>query len=105
MRPSQADVARDRVLVHLDQAAGGAGAATLAQGFEEGEGLVLGAAGVFQGGAPRVREGFLAGAAVDHADAPSLAGPAAEIQVALTAPALVGASFILAAETFDGVHP
>jgi hypothetical protein len=105
MRASQADVAGDRVLVHLDEATGGAGAATLANVLQEGEGFVLGETGVFQGGALAFRERLLTGAAVDHANTLSFAGPAAVIKVPLATLALLGASRILAAKVVDGVHP
>jgi hypothetical protein len=105
VRARQADVACHRVLVHLDQATGGPGAATLADVFEQRDGLVLGQPGVFQGGPFALGKGPLAGAAVDHADPLACAGPTAEIKVALVALARVRASRILAAEVFDGLHP
>src|ERR1700730_3045153 len=88
MRTRAAEVARDGVLVYLDQPAGGACAAAFAQMLQEGEGFVLREPGVFQGGALAFRERLLAGAAVDHADTLALAGPATEIKgpVAAVAP-------------------
>jgi hypothetical protein len=42
VRAGQADVARHRVFIDVDQAAGGAGTAALADMFEEGDGLGFG---------------------------------------------------------------
>jgi hypothetical protein len=104
VRASEADVARHRVLIDLDQAAGGAGAATLADVFEEGDGLILGQASAFERGPFAFGKGLLAGAAVNHTDAPIPTRPSAEIKVALGPLAVVGTRYILAAEVFDGVH-
>src|SRR3954471_22505640 len=50
-------VARHRVLVDIDQATGGTGPASLAEVLQDGEGFVVGQAGVFQGGPLALGEG------------------------------------------------
>ena len=104
MGPGEGQVARHGVLVHLDQAAGGSRPAALAEVLQDGEGLVVGQAGLLQDGALALGEGALAGAAVDHADPPALAAPATEVEVFAASDAGIGASGILATEVFDGDH-
>ena len=65
----------------LDQAAGGPRPAALAEVFQDVQGLLIGQAGLLQDGALALGEAGLAGAAVDHADAPGLAAPAAEVEI------------------------
>ena len=97
-------VAGHGVLVHLDQAAGGPGPAALAEVLEDGQGLLVGQAGVFQDGPLALGEGPLAGAAVDQADASGLAAPAAEVEVFTASDTGLGALGILATEVFDRDH-
>jgi len=70
--------------------------------FQQRHGLVQGKSAILQRGALALGEGLLAAAAVDQADALALAGPAAEIQVAVTAFAGVWAVLVLAAELLNG---
>src|SRR5262245_21886462 len=95
------EVARDGVPGDPREAAGGADAAPLSEVLEDGDGLVGGQLGAFEGGALALGVGPLAGAAVDHADAPVAAAPAAEIDVAVAALAVVRAGGIMAEEVFD----
>src|SRR5439155_9698096 len=66
-----------------------------------GDGVVGGQLGALQGGALALGVGLLAGAAVDHADRLVATAPAAEINVATTALAVVGAGGIVAEEVLD----
>src|SRR5262245_36224076 len=93
--------ARDGVPGGAGEAAGGADAAPLAEVLEDGDGLVGGQLGARKGGALALGVGALAGAAVDHADAPVAAAEAAEIKVASAAPGVVGAGGIVAEEVLD----
>ena len=97
----EAEVARDGVPGDAGQAAGGADAAALAEVVEDGDDLVGGQLGAFQGGALAFGAGPLTGAAVDHADVLVATAPAAEINIAVTAFAVVGAGGIVAEEVFD----
>src|SRR4029077_13456922 len=92
------------VLVDPDQAAGAARPAALPEMLQDGEGLLVGQSGLLQDGALALGEGMLAAAAVDHADPPALAAPAAEIEVFDATGAGIGASRILATQVFDGYH-
>src|SRR5206468_3056743 len=83
--PGDRQVSGHGVLVDLDQAAGGPGAAALAEVIEDGQGLLVGQPGVLQDGPLALGEGPLAGAAVDQADTSCLATEAAEVE-ASTAP-------------------
>src|SRR3954452_16432479 len=94
------DVARHRVLIHLHQATGGPGPAALADVVQDGMGLLVGQAGLLQDGALALGEAGLAGAAVDHPDASSLAAVASEGEITDTSSAGIGAVGILAAEVF-----
>ena len=67
-------------------------------------GLLVGQPGLLQDGALALGEAGLAGAAVDHADASGLAAVAAEGEISVSPAAGIGASGILAAEVFDGMH-
>jgi hypothetical protein len=71
---------------------------------QDGVDLRVGQAGLLQDGALALGEAGPAGAAVDHADASGLAAVAAEGEIPMTSAAGIGASGILAAEVFDGVH-
>ena len=102
--PGEGRVARHGVLVDPDQAAGGARPAALAEVLQDGEGLLVGQSGLLQDGALALGEGALAGAAVDHADPPALAAPAAEVEVFAATDAGIGAVGILATQAFDGYH-
>ena len=97
-------LARHGVLVHLDQAAGGPCPAAFLDVLQDGEGLVVGQAGVLQDGAFTLGEGPLAGAAVDQADPPALAAVATEVEVFPAPDAGLGALGILTAEMLDGDH-
>ena len=96
------EVARDGVPGDPGEAAGGADAAALAEVVEDGDGLVGREAGSFEGGALAFGVGLLAGAAVDEADLLLASAPAAEIEVAVAALAVVGAGGIVAEEGLDG---
>src|SRR3954447_25177568 len=98
------DVARDCVLIHLHQATGSPGPTALPDVVQDGKGLLVGQSGLLQGRALALGEAGLAGAAVDHADASSLAAVAAEGEISVAPAARIGAVGILAAEVFDGVH-
>ena len=98
------EVASHRVLVDVDQATGGARPAPLAEVLQDGEGFVVGQAGVFQDGPLALGEGVLAGAAVAQADPPALAAEAAEVEVLTASDAGIGAVGILTAEVLDGGH-
>jgi hypothetical protein len=82
---------------HADEAAGFPHPHAFGDVLQEGDDLVLGQAGVEQGGPFALREAVLAGAA---AQAPALLGPVAHAdgQVAVAAFAVVGALPVLAAE-------
>src|SRR5262249_22692840 len=68
---------------------------------EDGDNLVGRQLGSFQGSALALGVGAFAGAAVDHADLLVAAAPAAEINVAVTALAVVGAGGMVAEEVLD----
>ena len=68
---------------------------------EDGNDLVGRQLGAFQGGALAFGVGSLAGAAVDHANLLVAAAPAAEINIAVTAFAVVDAVGIVAEAVFD----
>jgi hypothetical protein len=71
---------------------------------QDGLDLLVGQTGLLQDGALALGEASLAGAAVDHPDASGLAAVASEGEISETSTARIGASGILAAEVFDGVH-
>jgi hypothetical protein len=96
-------VADDRVLVDADQAAGLADATALGDVVQDGKDLVGGQAGVEQGRALALGEAGLARLAVEQA-APVAAVVAADGEVAVAAPAEVGAIGVLAAEEAQVVH-
>src|SRR4051812_45868317 len=98
------DVARHRVLIHLHQATGGPGPAALSDVVQDGMDLRVGQPGLLQDGALALGEAGLAGAAVDHSDASGLAAVAAEGEISVSSTTSIGASGILAAEVFDGMH-
>jgi hypothetical protein len=98
------DEARDGVLVHADQAAGGPGAAALAEVLQDVEGLGIRQAASLQDGALAFGEAGLAGAAVDHADAPGRAAVAPEGEISESSATRFRALGILAAEVFDGLQ-
>src|SRR5271166_4557778 len=83
------------------EATGGADAAALAEVVEDGDDLVGRQLRAFQGGALTFGVGLLAGAAVDHADLLAAAAPTAEINIAVTAFAVVGAGGIVAEAVLD----
>src|SRR5712691_12484407 len=95
------EVARNGVPGDPCEAAGGADADALFEVLQDRDGLVGGQLRAFQGGALAFGVGFLAGAAVDHADALVAPAPTAEIDVAVAALAVVGAGAIVAEEVFD----
>ena len=68
---------------------------------KDGDDLVGRQPAALQGGALALGAGPLAAAAVDHADLLVAAAPAPEINVALTAFAMVGALGIVAEEVLD----
>ena len=98
------NVARHRVLIHLHQATGGPGPAALSDVVQDGMDLRVGQPGLLQDGALALGEAGLAGAAGDHADASGLAAVAAEGEIPVPPTTGIGASGILAAEVFDGMH-
>ena len=99
------EVASDRVLVDIDQATGGSRPATLAEVLEDGEGFVVGQAGVFEHGPLALGEGAFAGATVDQSDPPALAAPTTKVEVFTASDAGIGAVGILTAEVLDSDHP
>src|SRR4029079_12980099 len=104
MGAGQGDVARDRVLIHLHQATGGASPTALSDVVQDGMDLRVGQPGLLQDGALAFGEASLAGAAVDHPDASGLAAVAAEGEIAEAPAAGLGALGILAGELLDGMH-
>ena len=104
MGAGQGDVARDRVLIHLHQATGGAGPTALADVVQDGVDFLVGQPGLLQDRSLAFGEAGLAGAAGDHADASALAAVAAGGEISLAPAARIGALGILAAEVFDGMH-
>src|SRR3954465_13768360 len=98
------DGARGCVLIHLHQATGRPGPTALPDVVQDGKGLFVGQSGLLQDGALAFGEAGPAGAAVDHADASSLAAVAAEGEISVPPAAGIGALGILAAEVFDGMH-
>jgi hypothetical protein len=98
------EIAGDGILVHADQATGGPGPAPLAEVIQDVEGLRVGQSGLLQDRPLAFGEAGLAGATVDHPDAPGLAAVAAEDEIPVAPAAGVGALGILAAEVFDGMH-
>jgi hypothetical protein len=104
MSPGEGRVPRHGVLIDPDQTAGGARPAALAKVLKDREGLVVGQSGLLQDGALALGEGVLAGAAVNHADPPTLAAPAAEVEVFAATDAGIGAVGILATQAFDRYH-
>src|SRR5262249_37475091 len=95
------EVARDGVPGDAGEPAGGADADALAEMAQNGDGLVCGQLGAFQGGAFSLGVGPFASAAVDHADALVAPAPTAEIDVAVAAFAVVRAGGIVAEEVSD----
>ena len=102
MLSGQGDVACDCVLIDMNQATGGPGAAALSDVVQEVAGFRLGEAGLLQDGALAFGELGLAGAAGDHADSLALAAPAAEGEISAAPEPGLGAVGILATEEFDG---
>ena len=98
------DETRDGVLVHSDQSSGGPGPAALAEVLQDIEGLGIRQAALLQDSPLAFGEASLAGAAVDHADAPGLAAVAPEGEISMAPAAGIGALAILAAEVLDGGH-
>jgi len=92
------------VLVHIDQAPGGSCPAAFLEVFQDGQGLMVGQASVFEDGPLAFGEGVLAGTAVDHADSPALATPTTKVEVFTASDAGLGAVGILATQMFDGDH-
>jgi hypothetical protein len=81
MGPGQGDVASDGVLIDIHQAADGPGPAAFPDVAQDIKGLLIGQAGPLKDGALAFGEANLAGAAVDHPDALTLAAPAAEGEI------------------------
>ena len=104
MGPGQGQIAGDCVLIDLCQAAGSPRAAAFAEVTQHRGDLLVGESRLFQDGPLALREASLTGAAVHHADAFSLATPAAEGEISLAPTARIGAMGILAAEALDGLH-
>jgi hypothetical protein len=102
--PGERQVARHRVLLHIDQATRGSRPAAFLDVLQDGEGFVVGKAGVFKDGPLALREGTLAGASVDQANPPALAAPTTEVEVFPVSDAGLGAMGILTAEVLDGDH-
>jgi hypothetical protein len=102
--PGFGQVASHGVLVDADQATGGPRPAAFPDVLQDGEGLIVGQACVLQDGPLALGEGTLAGAAVDQADPPALAAPAAEVEVFIAPDAGIRALGILTAQVFDGDH-
>jgi hypothetical protein len=102
--PGECQIACHGVLVHIDQATGRSCPAAFPEVLQDGEGLVVGQAGVFEDGPLALGEGALAGAAVDQADPPALAAEATEVEVFPASDAGIGAVGILTAEVLDGDH-
>jgi hypothetical protein len=97
-------VARHRVLVDIDQAAGGTRPASLPEVFQDGESFLVGQAGVLKVGPLALGGAAFSGTAVDQTYPSALAVPAAEIESSAASDAGVGAIGILTAEVLDGDH-
>jgi hypothetical protein len=104
MGPGQGDIASDRVLIDSHHAAGSPRTAALADVAQDIEDLLMGQAGLLQDGALALGEAGLAGATEDHADALTLAAPAAEGEISVAPETCARAAAILATEVFDGMH-
>src|SRR4051812_49223797 len=81
MGPGDRQITCHSVLVDIDQATGGSCPTSFLDVLQNVQGLVVGQAGVFEDGPLALREGALAGAAVDHANPPALATPATEGEI------------------------
>jgi hypothetical protein len=97
-------VAGHGVLVHADQAAGGPGAAALAEVIQDVADRLVRESRLLQDGALAFGGAGLTGAAVDHPDAMAFAAVAPEGEISVAPQAGIGAVGILATEVFDGVH-
>src|ERR1051325_10723369 len=97
-------VAGHGVLIDLHQATGGAGATPFAQVFEDGEGLGLGQAGLFQRGSFAFGVGPPTGSTVDHANPLARPTPAPEIQITFPSHPVVDTGAVLTTKMFDRMH-
>ena len=96
-------VANDGVFIDPRQAGGLPDAAAVLEVSEDGERLVVRQPCAEQGSALALGEAFLAGTAGEHAPL-VLAVAEADAEVALAAPAIVGALRVLAAEEREVFH-
>jgi len=100
----ECQVARHGVLVHIDQTACGSRPTAFPEVLQDGQGLLVGQPGLLQDRPLALGEGTLAGPAVDQADSPGFATPAAEVEVFTASDTGLGAVGILTAEVLDGGH-
>ena len=104
MGSGKCQVAGDGILVDLDQAAGGAGAAALAEVVEDGESFLVGESGMLQDGPFPLGEGAFAGATEDQTDATGFAAETTKVEIFAASQARLGAVVVLAAEVLDGEY-